>query len=437
MADKKGRITSFSVVVLFFFLYPIMNAYIRVMGQQVRLLLIIAVILLLALLNKGKVIRKRREKSIRCTMIVWVSLLFIVAMIHQDILIDTQRFLVWMFLPPLIIPAINSKERFLKLITVVVVAGGITACFGIIEEVTHVNVFQLLNEDAADLLSTNMRMGILRIQSFTSHPITYCAYCMFILSLNFYLCSLPENKNAKYLKITYVLVLCGAVLTLSRSALIAIIASQFMLLWLCGYRVLIKRIIQVCIVIGIVLVVVSMVFPVTMEYIQIPFLLVMAVFSDSSAETLRSLGYGGDTSGVAERFILWQWVWEDTRNCLLLGHGPSAWLNRTFVNSGGYVQSKSSIEVQLLIQFFRYGIIAAISELVFYISIFNSAFRARKTKKEWEGKLSFSKMFLALFLCYFVVLFAVTQNETIQVLFITVMLYLSYICNNIDTYNAR
>lgn len=437
MADKKGTITLFSIIVLFFFLYPIMNAYIRVMGQQVRLLLIIAVILLLAFLNKGKIIRMRKEWEIRCAMITWVSLLFIVALIHQDILMDTQRFLVWMFLPPLIIPVINSQERFVELITVVVVAGGITACLGILEEVTYVNVFQLLNENTADLLSVNMRMGVLRIQSFSSHPITYCAYCMFILSLNFYLCSLPENKNVKYLKITYILVLCSAVLTLSRSTLIAILANQLMLLWLCGHRVLIKRIIQICAVITIALVVVSMVFPTVIEYIQIPFLLVVAVFSDSSAEALRSLGYGGDTSGVAERIILWQWVWEDTKNCLLLGHGPSAWLNRSFVNSGGYVQSKSSIEVQLLIQFFRYGIIAAISELIFYISIFTSTFRARNEKKEWEGKLSFSSMFFALFLCYFMVLFAVTQNETIQIFFITVMLYLSYVCNNIGAYNER
>lgn len=431
MTDKKGRISSFSIVVLFFSLYPIMNAYTRVLGQQVRLILILATILLLVVLNKGRIIRISREKGIRYSMLIWVGLLFIIAMLHQDTSIDIQRFLVWAILPPLILPVINSKDRFIRLISAIVIVGGITACLGIIEEISHVNAFQLLNANATDLLSTNMRMGILRIQSFSSHPITYCAYCMFVLALDFYICTLPEKRDRWLYKIIYVVVLISAILTLSRSTLIAIVASQILLLWLCGYKTLLKRIIQIVLLAMAALLLFFFIFPNIWEYVRIPFLLVAAVFSDNYADILMSLGYGGDTSGIAERFILWQWVWEDTKNYIFLGHGPSTWLNRFFVNSGGYVQNKTSIEVQLLIQFFRYGIVAAIAELIFYLNLLISPYKHRKEQMQWEGQLSFPKMFFILFLCYFVVLFAVTQNETIQVLFVAVMLFLAYVINSI------
>lgn len=430
MIKEKGKISSFAVVMFFFSLYPIMNAYTRVLGQQLRLILILLTILLLVIANNGKIVRIRKEKGIRHSMLIWVWILFIVAIIHQDTSIDIQRFLVWAILPPVILPVINSKDKFIKLISAIVIIGGITACLGIFEEVTHVNVFQLLNTNATDLSSVNMRMGILRIQSFSSHPITYCAYCMFILALDFYICTLPEKCDKWLYKVVYIVVLISAILTLSRSTLIAIIASQVLLLWLCGYKTLLKRIMQIILFAIVALLLVSFMIPNAWGYIQIPFLLVAAVFSDNYADILTSLGYGGDTTGVAERFILWQWVWEDTKNYMLLGHGPSAWLNRSFVNSGGYVQNKTSIEVQLLIQFFRYGIIAATAELFFYLNLLVSPYKHRNDKMQWEGKLSFPKMFLVLFLCYFVVLFAVTQNETIQILFATVMLFLAYVINN-------
>ena len=175
MIKEKGKISSFAVVMFFLSLYPIMNAYTRVLGQQLRLILILLTILLLVIANNGKIVRIRKEKGIRHSMLIWVWILFIVAIIHQDTSIDIQRFLVWAILPPVILPVINSKDKFIKLISAIVIIGGITACLGIFEEVTHVNVFQLLNTNATDLSSVNMRMGILRIQSFSSHPITYCA----------------------------------------------------------------------------------------------------------------------------------------------------------------------------------------------------------------------------------------------------------------------
>ena len=66
---------------------------------------------------------------------------------------------------------------------------------------------------------------------------------MFALGLIVYrisVCSKENERKQKY-GIAYGFVFIAALLTLSRSILICIIISQLILLYLCGYKVLLKK----------------------------------------------------------------------------------------------------------------------------------------------------------------------------------------------------
>ena len=88
-----------------------------------------------------------------------------------------------------------------------------------------------------------LRFGFRRIISFTYQTISFCNYCMFALGLIVYrisVCSKGNERKQKY-GIAYGFVFIAALLTLSRSILICIIISQLILLYLCGYKVLLKK----------------------------------------------------------------------------------------------------------------------------------------------------------------------------------------------------
>lgn len=67
---------------------------------------------------------------------------------------------------------IQTKEDFYYVIENVVNASGVLCIFGIIEEVTHFNIFSLLNTSGSTLNYNALRFGLLRIISFTGQAIT-------------------------------------------------------------------------------------------------------------------------------------------------------------------------------------------------------------------------------------------------------------------------
>ena len=305
-------------------------------------------------------------------------------------------------------------------------AGFIVSILAVFDEISGINVFWNLNNSGTDIYVHEARLGIARVYSFSSHPNSYALYCLFIEALLFYrIFCIGAGKV--WHKCAYVMVFISACCTASRSAIIAILITQLALLWMCGYRKFFKYIICVLCAIGVILLLVSIAFPDVFKEISNVFILIMAVFSDSYADLLRSLGYQWTTNGVADRLVLWKIVFSKMKGHYLIGYGPSKLLEGVFLkNSLGVSNEKTSIEVQMLLVLYRYGIIVTVIEEARNIVQLVAAYKAKNTLRSWENKIGFNKLCFVIFLAYFLMLFTLNQTDTIRIYMILSSTFLAY-----------
>lgn len=418
---------TFFVLLIFTILYPITPSYFRLYGIIFQLIELFATAGLLLFFNKGKypIITRNKFRKLIIVTFLWAIVLAGISLIYRNTYGVIIYLVPWIIISPFYIKGICNKIRFLKIIDAIIFVSFIVAILGIFEEVTGVNVFSYLNTDGYEYLY-GIRLGFNRIFSFTSHPITYSLYCMFIEVLIFYRMMLPETKIPKYI-FAYIIVFISAVCTISRSSIILIVLSQILLLWLCGYHIFIKRMMEILCVLVVGVIIISSIFPAFGDMINQVTILVLAVFSDSFATKLAGLGYQWDPSGVADRLDLWKIIFDKMWGHYLLGHGPGAMLTDTYVyNSLGNKIEKTSIEVQPLLVLYRYGILAAFFEELRNIFQIITGYKYRNIKASWEGKIGFNKVCLVLFVFYFFALFTVNQTDTIRIYMLISCLFISY-----------
>lgn len=202
------------------------------------------------------------------------------------------------------------------------------------ESITGFNGFHLLNTMGAQITLQPLRFGFRRIISFTYQTISFCNYCMFALGLIVYrisVCSKENERKQKY-GIAYAIVFIAALLTLSRSILICIIISQLILLYLCGYKVLLKRILIITTVGMLAVIICSMVLPEIVNVLQNVAYMLLAVFDDNYATMLGNI----DGTGSGDRKELLKWVWESIDN-KWIGMGGSAEFTYSLTEHSGFI----------------------------------------------------------------------------------------------------
>lgn len=224
------------------------------------------------------------------------------------------------------------------------------------------------------------------------------------------------------------IVFIAALLTLSRSILICIIISQLILLYLCGYKVLLKRILIITTVGMLAVIICSMVLPEIVNVLQNVAYMLLAVFDDNYATMLGNI----DGTGSGDRKELLKWVWESIDN-KWIGMGGSAEFTYSLTEHSGiysYIRTKTSIENQYLNLLYHYGIIGLISMIWVYIQLFiKSVIQAVKSPSEWEGRISFPKMLAVIFGTYYISFFGVHQIDEKRIFFCLIFLLIAY-CNN-------
>ena len=158
-----------------------------------------------------------------------------------------------------------------------------------------------VNVKKAQITLQPLRFGFRRIISFTYQTISFCNYCMFALGLIVYCisaCSKGNERKQKY-GIAYGFVFIAALLTLSRSILICIIISQLILLYLCGYKVLLKKLLIITSVGMLAVIICSIVLPEILNILQNVAYMLLAVFDDNYAAMLGNV----DGTGSGDRII--------------------------------------------------------------------------------------------------------------------------------------
>jgi hypothetical protein len=422
----KVKFGKFEVFLLFLVFYTICPYYFYIGGICIRdFLVYVCFVLMLFFSNIERVLIFKNCNAIILGIIIWIGVLTSIQLYHAEYIYSLKQLLLWIGIVLMAFPAINSKSKFLQALDVLIYVSMFLGVCGIIEEFTHKNFFELLNTPGVQLNYNEMRMGILRIISFTSHAISYCCYCMFNMVIIIYR-NLVDKKKIYW--IAYALCAINAIFTLSRSALVGIILSQLLLLWLCGFKKFIKELIKVILIAIIIFSFGSLMIPQIKKMVESVFLMVMAVFDSSYSSALRSMGFTDNVSGIGNRFSLYSWVYDKVQTNIFLGKGRESQFQYNFINRFGYIQSKESIEVEWLRTMYRYGLIGLGSEIILYVDItYNTLKRKVRKPRSWEKYISFPAAIGALMVSYIVVLFGVMQNEEIQLLIVLIILLLAYL----------
>lgn len=437
MSADSLRFGKIQVILIFAALFPIVPSYFYIAGISARNLLLLGSFFLLAMIELRNKVRIVKEHSVFTFLCLWVGLTSCSMLVYEDYLYMFFHIMLWLGMGVFLINGINHKKIFIKVIDTIIYTSGVVGILGIIEEIFHFNLFGLLNTTDHVLNYMSLRLGILRIVSFTAHTITYGVYCMFALALVFYRLTIPQTKKSFIFKLIYILLWVNALCTLARSSILCLVLSQLLLLWFCGFQTFFKKMIKIAIPVLLAALILCLFSAKFRNMVQLAFYMVMALFQDEYVDYLVRANFGSNANAIGQRFDLYLWIWDAVKENLLFGMGRATAFQHYFTTAAGNRLLKESIEVEWLRTLFRYGIPSMIAQILFFLSLLYSSFKRRSEAAEWEGKISFSTVCFVLFLCYTMVQFAVMQNEDMFFFFFIMCLYLSYLMYDKYSYGGR
>ena len=418
------------LVFLIFAIYPIIPEYFGIAGISALKLMCLSIVIISAALLGISKLNFSTYKKVSIAFGIWLFIMLLNQILRGNIVEYGYEILCYYLVGLVAIKCLNSRERFIWAIDLLIISAVVASIIGIIESFTSFNVFQLLNTLGADISLQPLRFGFRRIISFTYQTISFCNYCMFALALIFYRITITKKKNLKikYI-IAYIIVLVAAILTLSRSCLLCIIFSQLLLLYLCGYKTFIKIFVLIMICLLIIAGVASLISSDFFDFLQNISYMLLAIFDENYASLLGNI----DGTGIGDRADLFDWVWSSVKDYKWLGKGGTAEFSYSYQAYSGiysYTQTKTSIENQYLNLLYHYGILGLFSMVWVYIQLFVQAIKqAIKGTGSWEQKISFSKLSAVIFFTYLVSFWAVHQIDEKRIFFCTIYLLLAYCAN--------
>lgn len=431
--NSRGTIKRELFVNIFIVLYTILPSYFVIGGIRGANILALAFVILWYI-TKPNIKKLNICSSLSVCLTIWILIRTIILFYHSEISRAVVFLIGTVGLGSIFIPWINTKERFLKIIDLLIATFTVVSVLGILESFSGINVFSLLNNSGAILNYNNLRLGMTRIISFTGQTINYCFCCTIMGILTIYRISV-ENGAAKRrkLKISYFLLFVNVFLTLSRSIILCFIVSQLILLCKMGFVKMLKRILLLIVLAVIVGFVWSVVTGSDDNFIMQIVYMLLAVFDSSYALKLSSNWGSEDKAGIGDRFSLYAWVWVSVKDHLITGMGERAEFAYTYRNTDGiysWMQTKTSIEVNYLSLLYHYGIISMISEVVLYISAMIKGFISSfKVKAPWENSLNYNFVFSLIILVNLVAWFAVGQGAEEALMYFVAFLFLGYHTN--------
>ncbi len=423
--NKHLYIGSISILKLFALLYPICPGYFYVGGIAVREMILLFTAIMLVILTKGFVVTKRdRAYPLFIEIFIWSSVMLLLQMYHSEWIIVYTQVSLWLVVVYVGSEVINTKERFFSIIDCVIVGSIIVGVFGLVEEFTHFNFFSLVNTIGSKLNYNPTRLGILRIISFTSHAISYGCYCLIMLALIIYRLTVEKKR---FLYFAGALMLLNEGFAMSRGPMIGLAIMFVLILWFSGHQLFIRKVFRWFFVLVIIVLISSIFVERARNLVKLSGYVVLAMIDEDYASALAEYGFMDNASGIGNRIDLYKWVYDESAGHRWVGRGAYKTFEHKFINSGGYVQTKSSIEVEWLRTFYRYGAIGLLAEIYFFLMLIIHAMNKRmKAPDEWEGHLSFARVVTALLMAYTLVLFSVMQNQEVQVFAVVIMLLVAY-----------
>lgn len=334
---------------------------------------------------------------------------------------------------------VRKRNVFTEALHMLVYAAGFLSVTGLIEEAARINVFHIISRLPESNFYTEIRLGIYRIETSFSHPIVYCAYLCFIAGLLVYLIDYETDKKKRIIfQIIYVLVLINALLTVSRSALIVLVAEQVVLGCMTGFAKFGKKavIVGVCLAFG--LVISSAAGLPLVPKIQDLWYMFLNLFNNKYA-SMYSTTFGMNESGIGNRIDLFTWVADAVKGHELFGMGTATEFEysvRTVEPTWNYRYTwiKTSIENEYLYNYFIHGLVGVVTFVLNMLGVIVYAIKTDRFSKEYtenvegvaEKKLTFPKTMIVLLIGYAITLFTVRSSDNVRIFNILMCILFAY-----------
>lgn len=377
--------------------------------------------------RNARVLRRNRVRLPRF-FVAYAAMLILINLIHFNFNTPIGWYLselLPLLVSLVIVKLVYTERIFNNVLEGIVNIFMVYAMFCIVEAVLHINIFDILTGTRVTYeLANEIRFGFARTRGFTdlslnngmllSHVLAIVAYKTFV------------SRRIKY-RVAYLLILIACILTISRTAWVQLIITQFLIFINISAK---KKNKIVVVAVALILLVLIATASISLEVLN-------GIFEMIRQMTLSMFDAisGGQSSNmqstIGHRFVLWQWVFEDMRNDLLLGKGIGTQVH--IITASGYL--KESIEVQWLYLLYTTGLVGMINFIVFQVNTLRYT-HSRYKQKPGQAKLKdFNYIVFASSVGYFVALFASGAFEDLYFFYWMIALLIAK--NRIDQKKRR
>lgn len=360
-----------------------------------------------------------------CVVYILISIFGILIHYSDRSLVDNVIVII-RFIAPfyIILIGITSMDGFMTMLQYIVKIFTIYGIFGIIEALTHFNIFDALTGTKVVYEAANeLRFGLARNRGAANISINNGMLLCLVLCIAAYVLIYASKRNRKWYQLCYLIIFVDTFLTLSRAVWMELVITQILIFVVLAPKSKLKvigKILLICICGGLLLLIIK---PDLLEKITY-------IFKEMFSSTYDAFS-GSDTSessemsyGVGHRFILWKWVWEKVQGYLIFGTGDK--IPFIYVASSGYI--KESIEVMWLYMLYRMGLVGLFGYIVFQIGSIVHMIKGHKLEKKVfeDKKVTFNYVMLVATALYFFTQFSCSGFEDLKFYYIMLALVFAY-----------
>lgn len=420
-------------IYLFICIYPIIPDYFRIKERPGYLFLtmtLIAVFLYRCVKKRERnILEVFRTKPYRNIFLIYIVMQFVIFFINAEVLNFLKFILQDISIIIILYCFVNTKEKFERMINVIIFTSSIICISGLVEYFFDYNIFSLIENytySTPSFGSESMyRLGAVRIEQSFNHAITYCIYLLFCSSLVIYKINLNCNRKIKYY-ISLILILTNALFTMSRGPLIFLLLNLFIIILFLEKKKKRKVLIVLggglCFFIVIELLSTSKVF----EMFNQIFYMILGLFNEKY-RALISSDFGGNLDPFQYRISLINSVIDLVKNNWLLGLGAGTDVVFTYNYGSGMSSTVSSIDNNYLYILVGHGVLGVSSFLIYNIGCIIHSIKSNKYIIDLKsGELSFNVVFCSTLINYLFILFTVAQMHESRILILYISLMLIY-----------
>lgn len=417
-------------IMFFMAFYPILPDYFAIeLGGGLPLLkasrILLLILMLCIVLRNKKIILMRR--SLKNVGLYWGMIIYFTARILANgyyatklsAAVNTEFTIIveQLLLMVLIYQVISIEDDVYACVKNLVYASGVIALISIINVLIGSNLFYELSTISRKVLMTStVRMGIVRAEATFGHPVYYAMYCALIVPLALYVW---QNERKKLIPAGILaLNIIAALLTESRGTIVILLVLILVVLLVTDRKTR-NKILGGGIAIAFGMLIVSVLAPSIAKQFSNIIKSVMIAFGDSN-EVIENFG-GNSSTGLESRLIqLSGIVWMLMHNAVF-GLGASCHTRGTlsYYKNGRWFP-RDTIDNGYVAYFVEEGLLGGLACFSLFYSLLKSSWK----RTTFKNSKNLNNSFFLCFLSYVAVMLSVADVS--QLLWVIIALYIIY-----------